>query len=64
MEKAIIVLVDMNKAAMRGDQHTSDALKELNDYLSQGWSVKKSCAMGGTGHMAISSSLVILEKKG
>jgi hypothetical protein len=26
MEKAIIVLVDLNKAAIRGDQHTSDAL--------------------------------------
>jgi hypothetical protein len=65
MEKAIIVLLDLNKAAVRaGDEYTLEALKDLNDHLSQGWSVKQSCAMGGTGHMAISSSLVILEKKG
>jgi hypothetical protein len=65
MEKAIIVLLDLNKAAMRGgDQYTSEALKDLNDHLSHGWSVRQSFAMGGTGHTAISSSLVILEKKG
>jgi hypothetical protein len=65
MEKAIIVLLDLNKAAVRdGDQYTSDALKDLNGHLSQGWSVKQSFAMGGTGNAAFSSSLVILEKKG
>ncbi len=64
MEKAIIVLLDLNKAAIRGDQSTGDALKELNDHLKQGWSVKQSYAMGGTGHTVISASLVILEKKG
>ena len=65
MEKAIIVLLDLNKAAIHGGvQYTVEALKDLNDHLSQGWSVKQSFAMGGTGHMSFSSSLVILEKKG
>jgi hypothetical protein len=64
MEKAIIVLLDLNAAALHRDQNTSETLKELNDHLSQGWSVKQSFAMGGTGHIAFSASLVILEKKG
>ena len=63
MEKAIIVLLDLNKAMMRGgDQSTVEALKDLNDHLNQGWKVKQSFAMGGTGHMVVSASLVILEQ--
>jgi hypothetical protein len=64
MEKAIIVLLDVQKAGGRGgDEYTSEALKELNEHLRQGWSVKQSFAMGGTAHILFSASLVILEKK-
>ncbi len=62
MEKAIIVLMDLNQTTMRGGQYTHEALKDLNEHLKQGWRVKQSSAMGGTGHTALSSSLVILEK--
>jgi hypothetical protein len=64
MEKAIVVLLDLNKAAMHGGSYTFEAIKDLNEQLSQGWNVKHTYAMGGTGHPSLSSSLVVLEKKG
>jgi hypothetical protein len=64
MEKAVVVVLDVNRAISRdGDKCRIEALKELNDHLSQGWSVKQCAAMGGTGNLVVSSSLVILEKK-
>ena len=64
MEKAIIVyvsVVDAYKAKRRPDVVT-EALKELNDHLANGWSVKHSSPLG-TGSEAAACNLVILEKK-
>jgi hypothetical protein len=64
MERAIIVVLNVNKAGVSGGElHTAESLKELNDLLSQGWTVKQSSAMGGTANLIFSSCLVILEKK-
>jgi hypothetical protein len=62
MEKAIIVVLDVAKAVKKKEEAQSDALEELNKHLAEGWSVKQSFAMGGTGHDLISASLVILQK--
>lgn len=63
MEKAIIVyvpVIDAYKAKKRPDVLV-DALKELNDCLADGWSVKQSSALG-TGSEAVACNLVVLEK--
>jgi hypothetical protein len=63
MEKAIIVyvsLIDAYKTKKRPDV-VSEALKELNEHLADGWSVKHSPPLG-TGSEAAACSLVILEK--
>jgi hypothetical protein len=65
MEKAIIVyfsLVDAYREKKRPDA-VADALKELNDHLADGWSVRQSYPMG-TGSEASACNLVILEKGG
>ncbi len=53
----------LNKAVRLGGEYTSEVLKELNEHLSQGWSVKQVSAMGGTANIVVSSCLVILEKR-
>ncbi len=63
MEKAIIVyvsVIDAYKTKKRPDV-VSEALKELNDHLANGWSVKHSSPLG-TGSEAAACNLVILEK--
>ena len=63
MEKSIIVyvsLIDAYKTKNRPDV-LSEALKELNEHLADGWSVKDSSSLG-TGSEAAACNLVILEK--
>ncbi len=63
MEKAIIVFVsviDAYKAKKRPEVLT-DALKELNGHLADGWSVRQASPLG-TGSEAAACSLVVLEK--
>ncbi|HUT58448.1 MAG TPA: hypothetical protein VNA25_11440 [Phycisphaerae bacterium] len=62
MEKAIIVVLDVAKALKRRDDAATEALAELNAHLADGWRVKHSFAMGGTGHNIVSASLVILAR--
>ncbi len=62
MEKAIIVVLDVAMSVKRRDEASAEALVELNQCLADGWTVKHSFAMGGTGHSLVSASLVILEK--
>ena len=63
MEKAIIVYVDVIDAGKvkRRPDVLADALKELNDCLADGWTVKQSSPMG-TGSEVAACNLVILEK--
>ena len=64
MEKEIVVILDMNKAGLGKDEcYREEALRELNEHLNQGWSVKHSYGMGGTSNILFAASLVILEKK-
>jgi hypothetical protein len=63
MEKAIIVyvsVVDAYKTKKRPHVVT-EALKELNEHLANGWSVKHASPLG-TGSQAAAGNLVILEK--
>ena len=62
MEKAIIVVLDVAQCMKKPERASSDALAELNQHLAEGWRVKHSYGMGGTGHNLISTSLVILER--
>ena len=65
MEKAIIVylsVIDAYREKRRPDA-VADALKELNEHLANGWSVKQSYPMG-TGSETSACNLVILEKSG
>lgn len=63
MEKAIIVYLSTIEAyrEKKRPEACDSALKELNDHLVDGWSVKQSFAMG-TGSETSACSLVILEK--
>ena len=63
MEKAIIVYVaiaEPHKIKNR-ESALTDSLKELNDHLADGWSVKQSYPMGGGSEIA-ACSLVIMEQ--
>jgi hypothetical protein len=65
MEKAIIVyvsVIDAYKTKKRPEALT-DALKELDEHLAHGWTVKQASPLG-TGSEAAACSLVILEKRG
>ena len=59
MEKAVIVSVNLVKGHQ--EKEYENALKELNEHLAQGWSVKTTGPMSGTA-LARSCGLVILEK--
>jgi len=63
MEKAIIVYISVIDAykTKRRPEAITDALKELNEHLADGWSVKQSSPLG-TGSEAAACNLVILEK--
>ncbi len=63
MEKAIIVYISVIDAykTKRRPEALADALKELNEHLANGWSVKQSSPLG-TGSEAAACNLVILEK--
>jgi hypothetical protein len=64
MEKAIIVyvsVIDAYKTRKKGPDVVSEALKELNEHLADGWSVKHSSPLG-TGSEAAACNLVILQK--
>lgn len=63
MQKAIIVYVSVIDAykTKKRPEVVDEALRELNEYLAGGWSVKQVSPMG-TGSEAAACSLVILEK--
>lgn len=63
MEKAIIVYVSVTDAykAKRRPEVLTDSLKELNNHLASGWSVKQSSPLS-TGSEIAACNLVVLEK--
>ena len=63
MEKAIIVYVSTTDAykAKKRPEVLSESLKELNEHLANGWSVKQTSPLG-TGAEFAACNLVVLEK--
>ncbi|MGY8750239.1 MAG: hypothetical protein ACKVHR_19535 [Pirellulales bacterium] len=63
MRKAIIVALDITAfSGRKKEQATEDALRELNQYLAEGWKVIHSFPTSGTGNVMCSASIIILEK--
>ncbi len=58
MEKVLWVISAIKSLGAKGD----DGLKEVNDYLEKGWSVKliSACAMGDNG--AMGQAYIVIEK--
>jgi hypothetical protein len=65
MQKAIIVYVSISDAYKPKNRPDilNDSLRELNDYLANGWSVKQSSPLG-TGSQVAACNLVVIEKNG